>query len=225
MRLVLFDIDGTLLLTNGAGTRALNRAFLELFNLQEGMRSVRPDGKTDPLIVREALRVNGGLPHLDSGQMDEFFRCYERFFAQEMRSSGLQVFWGAVRLARLLADDPRFRVGLATGNIESCAWAKLQHAGIDGLFSFGAFGSDAEDRTEVIRTAIRRGADGKPDRVESAVVIGDTPLDVEHGQRAGARTIAVATGNYPLQDLQASRPGLAVETLQPSPELLAYLEV
>lgn len=222
MRLVLFDIDGTLLLTDGAGTRALERAMLEVFGLPEGMRNVRPDGKTDPLIVREALQVNGGLSEVGPDRMAELFVCYERCFAVETASCGIQVFADACRLARLLADDQRYRVGVATGNIENCAWSKLRLAGIESLFSFGAFGSDAEDRTEIIRTAIRRGSGGHLEGVD-AVVIGDTPSDIQHGRQAGARTIGVATGRYPAAELLACGPGMVVETLQPTPELLAFL--
>jgi len=221
MRLILFDIDGTLLLTNGAGTLAMNRAFIELYGLKE-VRNVRPDGKTDLLIIRETLQLNR-LPHMPDGRLEEFLSSYERHFAQTMLDSGMRVFHGAVRLARLLADDPRYRVGLATGNIESCAWGKLEQAGIRELFSFGGFGSDAEDRSDLIQAAINRGAEGDPEGVESTVVIGDTPRDIQHGHSVGARTIAVATGSYSLRKLQSARPGLAVESLQPSKELLAFI--
>lgn len=224
MQLVLFDIDGTLLLTDGAGSRALERAILEVFGLREAMRNVRPDGKTDPLIVREALRVNGGLAAPDPLRLAELFVCYQRHFVVETASCGIQVFPGAYRLARLLSDDPRFRVGVATGNIESCAWAKLKLAGIDSLFSFGGFGSDSEDRTEIIRTAIRRGSGSNPEGVES-VVIGDTPSDIRHGHQAGARSIGVATGRYSVLELKAAGAGMVVQTLQPTPELLAFLGV
>lgn len=223
MRLILFDIDGTLLLTNGAGTLAMNRAFVELYGLQEVL-NVRPDGKTDRLIIRETLQING-LPEMKDGQLDEFLRSYEKHFAQTMLDSGMRVFHGAVRLARLLADDPRYLVGLATGNIESCAWGKLDQAGIGELFSFGGFGSDAEDRSDLIRAAINRGAKGDVGKVESIIVIGDTPLDIQHGHNVGARTIAVATGSYSLRKLQSARPGLAVQTLQPTPQLLDFLQV
>ncbi len=216
MRLVLFDIDGTLLLTHGAGMRALNRAFEANHVLPDAVKTVHPDGKTDPQIVREIMRICGRDSECTSEMFADFFTSYVSFLKEEMAvCTQLRIMPGVRELLARLAGEPDFCVGVATGNIEEGAWLKLRHARLLSFFHFGGFGSDAEDRTEVIRRAIVRGtALVTPRPVEAAFVIGDTPRDVIHGKAAAARTIAVATGTYSLETLQSHEPDLAVATLE-----------
>ncbi|HSR52881.1 MAG TPA: HAD family hydrolase [Acidobacteriota bacterium] len=224
MRLVLFDIDGTLLRTSGAGTRALNRAMQEVFGLPEGMRDILPDGKTDAQILREALARNGGIEMPRDEALASFFKVYSRHFGREIvGDSGLQVFWQAYHLVRSLKDLDGVRAGVATGNIRACAHLKLRHAGLHTYFQFGGFGCDAEERWEMVRTAIRRGEELHRTQARKVVVIGDTPSDIEHGRRAGARTVGVATGRYRCSQLEDAGADLAVESLQPSRTLLSFI--
>ncbi len=220
MKLVLFDIDGTLLLTGGAGSRALRRALYRVFGLANGMNSIRPDGKTDPQIVQEALRRHGK----EQGVIvPSFFRTYLEFLEGEIRvSPNFVVLPGVRRLVSRLDHDKRFSVGLATGNIEEGARLKLKRAGLSSFFSFGAFGSDAEDRTRLIRIAIHRGLEKiSPADLEAVFVIGDTPRDIIHGREAKAKTIAVATGSYSLDTLRSYGPDLAL----PSLEMIEPIEI
>ena len=226
MGLILFDIDGTLLRTRGVGTRALNLAISEVLGVEDGMSGIRPDGKTDPQIIREALKRNCGRQKAENGQIDAVLYRYPHHFRREIkRNSGLVVFLGAYRLAAELSRRRRFHVGVATGNIEECANLKLRWAGLESLFSFGGYGSDAEDRTQLIRTAIERGSrtTSSPGG-GSAVVIGDTPADILHGRQAGAMTLAVSTGRYSLAELRRCQPDLAVESLEPAPPLMEFLQ-
>ncbi len=216
MRLVLFDIDGTLLLTHGAGMRALNRAFEVNHVLPDAVKAVHPDGKTDPQIVREIMKICGRDSECTSEMFASFFTSYLSFLKQEMAvCTQLRIMPGVRELLAKLVGEPDLCVGVATGNIEEGAWIKLRHARLHSFFHFGGFGSDSEDRTEVIRQAIVRGtALVAPRSVEAAFVIGDTPRDIIHGQAAAARTIAVATGTYSLETLRSHKPDLAVSTLE-----------
>jgi len=216
MRLVLFDIDGTLLLTHGAGMRALNRAFQVNHVLPDAVKAVHPDGKTDPQIVREIMTICGRDSECTSEMFDSFFASYLSFLREEMAAcTQLRIMPGVRELLTRLAGETDFAVGLATGNIEEGAWLKVRCAQLDSFFHFGGFGSDSEDRTDVIRRGITRGTTlVAPRSVEAAFVIGDTPRDIIHGKAAAARTIGVATGTYSLETLQKHGPDLAVQTLE-----------
>jgi phosphoglycolate phosphatase len=216
MRLVLFDIDGTLLLTHGAGMRALNRAFEVNRVLPDAVKAVHPDGKTDPQIVREIMTICGRDAECTGEMLASFFTSYLSFLKEEMAvCTQLRIMPGVGELLARLAGEPGFYLGVATGNIEEGAWIKLRHARLHSFFHFGGFGSDSEDRTEVVRRAIARGTQlVAPRSMEAAFVIGDTPRDIIHGKAASARTIAVATGTYSLETLQAYSPDLAVRTLE-----------
>jgi phosphoglycolate phosphatase len=223
MRLVLFDIDGTLLLTYGAGMRALAKAADTHDILQEAFRAVRPDGKTDPQIVRELMKYCGRDDECTPDLLSRFFENYLSFLEREMATCHeLKVLPGVRPLLARLDAEPSFRLGLATGNIEEGAWLKLRYAQLDSYFRFGGFGSDAEDRTLLIRKAIERGA-GADGQRHTAFVIGDTPRDIQHGRAAGALTIAVATGSYPLDELKSHNPDLAVPALEPIEPVMEFL--
>jgi phosphoglycolate phosphatase len=224
MKLVLFDVDGTLLLTGGAGGRAIHRAVKSFFSLDRVPDGVRPDGRTDPWIVRELLvacdqqaKWSGGLSH-------SFCETYLSCLAEELDHAIIEVLPGVRPLLERLAGRPEYCLGLATGNIEEGAWLKLRKAGLDGYFSYGGFGSDFEDRTEVVRAAVRRGlrACGL-NQAGPAFVIGDTPFDVLHAREAGARSIAVASGNYDLKALADSNPDFLVDSLVRADRILEIL--
>ena len=221
MRLVLFDIDGTLLLSGGAGTRSLYRAFQIRYGIEPDWTAIRFDGKTDPLIIQEIVSKYG----VDDDPGQEFYDIYLSILPDEVRRSpGFQVLAGARELVIQLSADPGFLTGLATGNVETGARLKLERAGLSSYFPFGGYGSDSGDRTELIRTAIRRGSElAAPLAVDEVFVIGDTPRDVQHGRAAGAITIAVATGNYGLDELRGCGPDLAVAGLQPMGPILDFM--
>ena len=221
MRMVLFDIDGTLLRSGGAATRSLNLAFQVIYGIESDSTSVQFDGKTDPLIIRELMQEY----ELAEPPNEKLLDTYLSILTQEIRESrDFEILSGARELLSCLSIDPEFLVGLGTGNIEEGARLKLERAELNSFFAFGGYGSDSGDRTELIRIAIGRGRDLiTPHLVDEIFVIGDTPRDIRHGRAAGARTVAVATGNFSLEELEAYNPDLAVVSLEPKEPILDFL--
>lgn len=226
MRLALFDIDGTLVDTGGAGKRALSSALEEVLGIEDALGQIRLDGKTDWLIVREALEQAGIPGPVSEADRATVLQRYVELLRNELSQpqDGFKIYPGVRDLLWELAGDAEFVVGLATGNIEEGARVKLTPGELNGFFSFGGFGCDGEDRTQLIQKAIERGIeinDGRP--FKEIFVIGDTPRDVEHGQRAGAKVIAVATGHYSVQELNDCGADLVVDVLSPRNRLLSFL--
>ncbi len=207
-KVLLFDIDATLLKTGWAGFRALNRVFHELYGISEATDGIKPAGKTDPLIIREMVEKR--LPDLDPDQeIPKVVEHYVDYLAEEVEvSPGFQVMPGVPDLLEALSRIPHLALGLATGNLEQGAYIKLRRAGLGSYFSFGGFGSDSENRTELVRAAIRRAGEHLKGDVplDSVYVIGDTPRDVLCGKEAGARTVAVATGGSSVEELATHDP-------------------
>ena len=205
--LVLFDIDGTLLLTDGAGRRAIHRALIEVFGVT-GPRDHWFDGKTDPQIVRELMRVVGhGDEHIDD-RMERLLERYVELLHEELRDRphNARPLPGVIELLDVLAARDDVILGLLTGNLAGGARAKLAAVGIDpDRFLVGAYGSDHELRPELPAIAQRRALEllGVEVVGEAIVVIGDTPADIECGRGVGARAIGVATGRYDTQALAA----------------------
>lgn len=211
MRLYLFDIDGTLLLSGGAGSEALDQAFEELFGLRSAMAQVRCDGKTDPLIAREVL----GPARLDSPE--NIRRVLDRYLVHLpdnlTRAVGFHLMPGAAGCLEFMRSRG-LPLGLATGNLEAGAKAKLARGGLDHYFQFGGYGSDAEDRAELVRVAIARGCEHVGDRAADAVVIGDTPRDVAAAHAASALGVGVASASYDRTALEAAGADLVLDSLE-----------
>ncbi len=208
MRLLLFDIDGTLINAGGAGIRAVNRAFNIIYEIDDAMRGVKPDGKTDPLILREMFR-NTLHRECRDREAARVYGSYLLCLEEEMkRRNPIEVLGGVSQILEAVSLRDDLKLGIATGNIEGAASIKLRYAGLARYFEFGAFGSDSEDRGEIIRIAIDRG-ERILDRYggfETVFVIGDTPFDIIHGKGAGAKAIGVATGSYSFRDLEKYNP-------------------
>ncbi|MGQ0793974.1 MAG: HAD family hydrolase [Deltaproteobacteria bacterium] len=213
LKLLLFDIDGTMLLAGGAATNAINRAFEKVFGVANAMNGVKADGKTDPIILREMFSNTLGrdfLPH----EAERVFREYEPLLGEELAASKrFKVLPGVPDLLKAASERKDLVLGVASGNIEKGAWIKLRHAGLDKYFKFGGFGSDSENRERLIRFAIARAKAhlNRYDIFDAVFVIGDTPLDITHGKAAGAITVAVATGSYSVEDLSKFSPDYVFE--------------
>jgi phosphoglycolate phosphatase-like HAD superfamily hydrolase len=206
MKAVLFDLDGTLLWTDGAGRRAIHRALLDVLGIQHPAAGFRFDGRTDPEIVR-LLAAAGGKDY-GARVVDEVLRAYVRLLDEELSRPGQRttVYPGVLELLAALEERRDCVVGLLTGNVMDGARLKLRSAGIDmARFRVGAFGSDHGDRGALPAIALHRMRDllGMEVAGQDVVILGDTPADVACGRGIGARAIAVATGSYTVPDLLA----------------------
>ncbi len=209
MRLILFDIDGTLIYAHGAGHRSLVSAMQSVFGTSGPHAEYDWRGKTDPLIVSDLLRL-GGVPHdVVEARLDECFDRYVRNL-ETLLTDGhpVDVLPGIDLLVRRLSERTDVLVGLLTGNVERGATAKLRPTGLLPFFRIGAFGSDDADRRNLPAVARERARrlTGIQVPYSDTLIIGDTPLDVDCARACGARAVAVATGQHTLEELAASRP-------------------
>jgi phosphoglycolate phosphatase-like HAD superfamily hydrolase len=214
VRLVLFDIDGTLLHTNAVGIRAFTRTLESEFNVPNGTEGLKFAGRTDTGLVRELFVKHGIEPSKKNFQ--RFFDAYAKWLAPMLAESGGEVCPGAWSLIRELQAMPNAPVlGLLTGNIRLGAEIKLRHFDLWNVFVTGAFADDSEDRNQIAAIALQRGGAFVREtlRGDQAVVIGDTPLDIACGRAIGAKVLAVATGVSPLAELESLKPEWAVSDL------------
>ncbi len=217
MKLVLFDIDGTLLSSEGAGMRAMRVALTALFGTT-GDPAYRYDGKTDKQIVRDLMRGHGHDDDYINDRMDALLELYLKELAREVKSGERvpRTLPGIPHLLDELEANEQVTLGLLTGNIEPGAKVKLAAAGVDvSRFRVNAFGSDHEHRPELPGVAQRRAADflGRELEGDAIYVIGDTPADIRCGEAIGARAIGVATGHYSVDDLTQHEPFAVFENL------------
>lgn len=212
-RIALFDIDGTLLASGGAGRRAMERALLATFG-SVGPADYRYDGKTDRQIVRELMRADGHADDAIDAGMDAVFARYLDGLGAEV--AAVERLPGVGPLLDALEARDDVVLGLLTGNVEHGARAKLGAAGLDhARFVVVAYGSDHEHRPELPRIARERavarlGCDVPRDAL---VIIGDTPLDVACAHAQGARAVAVATGRFGVAELASHGPAAVLEDL------------
>jgi len=209
-RLVLFDIDGTLLHSHGAGRRAMEAALLEAFGTK-GSPAYRYDGKTDKQIVRDLMRSQDFQDAVIDERMPQVLESYVRRLEREIASPDTRVeaLAGVIELLDALVHRSHCVVGLLTGNLEPGAQQKLTAAGIGfERFSVGAYGSDHEVRAELPAIARQRTQERLGLLIDGSavVIVGDTPSDIACGRPIGARAIAVATGHYSVASLSEHDP-------------------
>ena len=211
-KLVLFDIDGTLITAGGAGTRSMNFAFRELFGIEEAFRDISMAGKTDIEIIKEGLKMNG-ITYEDRnvGKMKDM---YLQFLATEIDNPQRRLHPG-IRTALEVLQNNGMPLGLLTGNLEQGAQIKLGACGIYHCFLDGAFGSDNEDRDMLLPIAIQKfSAKGFDFDLRECIIIGDTPRDVQCAKIHDAQCIAVATGPYSKEDLRHSGADMVLDSLE-----------
>ena len=225
-RLLLFDIDGTLLLSGGAGKRALNRSFEELFGVADAFTDIPVAGRTDTLIFDDALGRAGvdADPVARARFYARYYECLEQEIPRPGPRKGLMP--GVRGLLEELTRRPDLECALVTGNFARAARIKLEHFDVWRYFVCGAYGDDAPQRDDLVPIAVQRaqGAGVTLRSVGDAIVVGDTPRDVQCAAAAGARSIAVATGSYDMAALRGSGADAAVENLSDPDVFLALVE-
>ena len=209
-RLLLFDVDGTLVDVDGAGRAAVRCALQEVYGETGPVDDFEFHGKTDPAIVRGLLRAGGREDAWIDDRMDRLWTRYAAALEEELaaRDGRVRPCPGVPDLLDRLGEDGRFELALVTGNVREGAWRKLAAAGLREPFRYGAFGSDAESRDELPPLAMRRAErhTGRAFDPGEVWVVGDTPADVRCARRSGLRVLAVATGRPGREELARHGP-------------------
>ncbi len=224
--LILFDIDGTLLLSGRAGLRAMTRAFDQTFGITNAFEGQHFGGRTDSFLVSNALQSNG-MPDTPE-QHDRFRTNYIPLLAEEIQHPGTGhkgLMPGARELLDALADLHHLHLALLTGNYREAAEIKLQHFELWEFFEWGAFSDDAADRNALVPIARSRAEiyDIPGEAIERVIVIGDTPHDIECARVAGAKSIAVATGGFTLAQLRDAGADAVLQDLSDTKAVLDLL--
>jgi phosphoglycolate phosphatase-like HAD superfamily hydrolase len=225
-KLILFDIDGTLLLSGRAGLRAMTRAFQQAFGITDAFKGESFGGRTDSYLVSKALR-QAGLPDSDENH-DRFRHTYMPLLAEEIQQPGQGhkgLMPGARELLEALEEYDHLHLALLTGNYREAAEIKLQHFEIWDFFEWGAFSDDHADRNELVPIARSRAEtyDIPPEAIERVIVIGDTPHDIECARVAGAKSIAVATGGYTMDQLRGAGADNVLSDLSDTEKVISLL--
>lgn len=226
-RLLLFDVDGTLVDVDGAGRAAVGRAMREVYGTAGPVDEFEFHGKTDPAIVRGLLRAEGLEGDRVDGGMPRLWEAYVSALEEELakRDGRVRPCPGVSPLLERLGADDRFVPALVTGNVRKGAWRKLEAAGVRAPFRFGAFGSDSELREELPPLAIRRarrrtGRSFTPDEVW---VVGDTREDIRCARHSGLRVLAVATGRPDRRELAEGEPDHLLADLSATDRVIGLL--
>ena len=215
VRLVLFDIDGTLVHTGGAGVKAFAKTFASEFNAADGFERLKFAGRTDTGLVREFFGFHQIAPTPRNFQ--RFFDHYVFWLDHILRDSRTELcpgVWEFLRDLQALPQPPL--LGLLTGNIRLGAEIKLRHFNLWHVFQTGAFADDHEDRDRIAAVAHQRGSRVLREKLrgDQVLVIGDTPFDIRCARAIGAKALAVATGGSKLAQLELHQPDWAIEDLR-----------
>jgi phosphoglycolate phosphatase len=210
-RLLLFDIDGTLIHSGGAGVEALKRAFKERFKIDDDLNDIEIAGMTDSGIVSAILKKHK-IP-ANTKNVAAFLDSYVHFLSKELPRRKGKLLPGVLELLQKLKSRNNIVLGLLTGNVSRGAQLKLGHYGVWHFFEFGAFADDHHDRNELGAFARARAREkhGREFSADEIDVIGDTPRDIACGKALGARTVAVATGTWSREKLAEHAPDILID--------------
>ena len=222
MKVLLFDIDGTLIRSGGAGKLALEKALNETFDLKNATADIDYGGRTDFSIVRELLELNG-IEYSDQAKED-LLSSYCRILPEMMKKCDSEVLPGVFKLLDSLKDNDNYALGILTGNLRYSANIKLQCLGLDSYFSFGGYGDSAESRNMIAEEAVQDARKHLTTSPKSFVVIGDTPKDVECARHVNALAIAVATGYASRESVVNSNPDHFLEDLSDTDHVISLFE-
>jgi phosphoglycolate phosphatase-like HAD superfamily hydrolase len=224
--LLLFDIDGTLLLSGDCGKAALEQAFEEMFGIPNCWGDTAAHGKTDPAINDAICRrlIGRGLSPTEKERLASL---YHRHFRHKIdHTDQYRLMPGVPELLDFLSKRKDIFLSLGTGNLEPAAWMKLEHGNIRHYFKCGGFGSDADNRPDILRHAIRRSEEiiGRSIPQERTFVIGDTVHDIAAANAAGLRSIAVLTNGFKESDFDETSPDFILPDLSDIPGFISCLE-
>ncbi|MFW7377751.1 MAG: HAD family hydrolase [Oligoflexus sp.] len=219
-KFVFFDIDGTLVLTNGAGKEALRVALRDEFGVTDPNVEIDYGGRTDRSIAKELFDLNQ-VPALTENFLS-LYQSYLRELREHLPKSRGVMLPGVLELLTRLQDDGQVGIGLLTGNIEEGAFAKLAHFQIDRYFAFGGYGDHHEARDDIARECLLKAETHAGHKIhgEQVFVIGDTPHDVTCSRAIGARCIAVCTGYAPRESLLAAEPEILIDDMSETEALI-----
>jgi phosphoglycolate phosphatase len=222
-RLLLFDIDGTLVSTGGAGVRALKLVIEKRYGVQDDLHDVEIAGRTDSGIAASILKKYG--TNETNGNVEDFLDEYVGFLEQTISTTDGQILPGMSEILNQMKARPDRVLGLLTGNVKRGAELKLQHYGLWDFFEFGAFADDHHDRNQLGAFARARAEEKHGHDFDAAQidVIGDTGHDVACGKAFGARTIAIATGSWSREQLAAHQPDFLFDDLANVGEVMRVL--
>lgn len=230
MKVLLFDIDGTLIRAGGAGRLALNAACEELYGHRDACSEVNLAGRTDLYNFRQAFIVSRGRKP-SAAELEALHQKYldllPRYVRKAIDSKTYELPAGIKGLLKRLSKEPSVLLGLGTGNMERGARIKLEPSGFNAYFLFGGYGSDAFHRPTLLRRAVKRAEKlaKAPIRGNDVYVIGDTPLDVAAGKKAGFRTVGVGTGFAEWEDLVAAKPDFIAKDFRGTDKWLSWFGI
>ena len=222
-RLLLFDIDGTLIHSAGAGVESLRQVLSQRFGIDDDLADIEIAGMTDSGIVINILNKHR-IPTTNEN-IASFLDSYVHFLSLELPRRAGQLLPGVLELLKKLKARPHLILALLTGNVSRGAQLKLEHYGVWNFFEFGAFADDHHDRNQLgpfarARAQEKHGVEFRADRID---VIGDTPRDIACGKAFGARTIAIATGSWPKSELASHQPDFLFDDLANVDEVMQIL--
>ena len=216
----LFDVDGTLLTTEGAAREAFARAVSRSFGVDDALGDIAFAGRTEPLILKDILAKHG-VRFADGEEALFWNRVFDEMRAAFRPPRG-RLLPGVEALLERIRGEPEWVAGLLTGNMTQMAAIKLERFGIQGRFAFGAFGEEAPDRNALARVAVERVARRWAIPPPRCVVVGDTEHDIACARAAGARAVAVATGSQDRALLEARGPDLLLDDLSDHARLIDW---
>lgn len=226
MKLLLFDIDQTLLKSSKGHRAAFEQGFLEVYGEEISLEGIELGGMTDRQIIVEVMRLSRIPEKAIQSRLDQCIRVMEKKYSEMIRTDELVVMPGVVELFEALSAHPEVLMGLVTGNLETIAWSKVRKVGLAKYFKLGGFGNEDVVRSHLVENAIQRAVRQHGFHVANNVyVIGDTPRDIEAGHGARAIAIGVATGSFPKAELKRAGADWVLESLTEQEKLFDILDL